>query len=222
MGGCVAGPTVLIAHSPSAPPAIAARAISAILGVLGVSLGMTGISTTAFYRGGDLAHQFRILAHGHAVAAGVGTGQVQLQPVRYRCQDLCHLDKFLDAAAENRGEQKPVGGHPQLGHQFRRLVGSRVGQAYRVDETAGRVLAQHRLAVTSRGLRPILLVVTTPTSGIWSKTYWMMGVAVVTIPEGIVKGPERVLPKSQCSNSRAQGRGGSVGNVARVYWFGPR
>jgi hypothetical protein len=30
----------------------------------------------------------------------------------------------------------------------------------------------------------------------WSKMYWMIGVAVVTIPEGIVKGPDRVLPKN--------------------------
>jgi hypothetical protein len=26
--------------------------------------------------------------------------------------------------------------------------------------------------------------------------YWMMGTAVVTIPDGTVKGPERVLPRN--------------------------
>ena len=42
----------------------------------------------------------------------------------------------------------------------------------------------------------MLLVVITPTSGMWSKTYCMIGTAVVTIPEGMVKGPERVLPRN--------------------------
>jgi hypothetical protein len=43
----------------------------------------------------------------------------------------------------------------------------------------------------------MLLVVSTPTSGIWSNTYWMIGVAVVTMPEGIVKGPDRFLPRNE-------------------------
>ena len=42
------GPTVLIAHRASAPPSTAARAISPILEVFGVNLGITGILTTAF------------------------------------------------------------------------------------------------------------------------------------------------------------------------------
>ena len=41
------GPAVLMAHKPSAPPAIAALAIFAMSGVFGVSLGITGILTTA-------------------------------------------------------------------------------------------------------------------------------------------------------------------------------
>jgi hypothetical protein len=50
----------------------------------------------------------------------------------------------------------------------------------------------------------------------WSKMYWMMGVAVVTIPEGMVKGPERVLPKK----SVFKGAGSGIGWLAaRVYWF---
>ena len=48
----------------------------------------------------------------------------------------------------------------------------------------------------ARGSRPMLLVVSTPTCGMWSNTYWMMGTAVVTIPEGTVNGPDRDLPKN--------------------------
>jgi hypothetical protein len=51
----------------------------------------------------------------------------------------------------------------------------------------------------------MLLVVTTPTSGIWSKIYWMMGVAVETIPEGMVKGPERFLPKKSVFKGAGSG-----------------
>jgi hypothetical protein len=64
----------------------------------------------------------------------------------------------------------------------------------------------------------MLLVVTTPTSGIWSKIYWIIGVAVVTIPEGMVKGPERVLPKKSVFKVAGSGWGCQA---AQVYWFDP-
>jgi hypothetical protein len=41
----------------------------------------------------------------------------------------------------------------------------------------------------------MLLVVITPTCGIFANTYSMIGIAVATIPDGIVKGPVRVLPR---------------------------
>jgi hypothetical protein len=53
----------------------------------------------------------------------------------------------------------------------------------------------------------MLLVVTTPTSGMWSKMYWMIGVAVVTIPDGMVKGPERVLLKKSMFKVAGSGFG---------------
>lgn len=46
----------------------------------------------------------------------------------------------------------------------------------------------------------MLLVVITPTSGVVSKSLWMMGVAVATMPEGIVNGPEIDLPKNSYFN----------------------
>ena len=42
----------------------------------------------------------------------------------------------------------------------------------------------------------MLLVVSTPTWGTESMKYWMIEVAVVTIPEGTVNGPEICLPKN--------------------------
>ena len=70
----------------------------------------------------------------------------------------------------------------------------------------------------SLGSSPMLLVVITPTSGMWSKMYWMIGVAVVTIPEGMVKGPERLLPKKSVFKVGGSGWGCQA---AQVYWFGP-
>ena len=42
----------------------------------------------------------------------------------------------------------------------------------------------------------MLLVVRTPTSGIRSKNRLIIFVEQVTIPDGIVKGPERFFPKN--------------------------
>ena len=46
------------------------------------------------------------------------------------------------------------------------------------------------------GVGPILFVVITPICGVVRNKYWMIGVAVATIPEGMVKGPEITLPKN--------------------------
>ncbi len=42
----------------------------------------------------------------------------------------------------------------------------------------------------------MLLVVITPISGMVSMTRWMMAGAVVTMPEGMVKGPDNCLPRN--------------------------
>jgi hypothetical protein len=46
------------------------------------------------------------------------------------------------------------------------------------------------------GTGPILLVVITPTWGIFLNMLSIIGLAVETIPEGMVKGPDRDLPKN--------------------------
>jgi hypothetical protein len=45
----------------------------------------------------------------------------------------------------------------------------------------------------------------------WSKMYWMIGTAVVTMPEGMVKGPERVLPKKSVFKVAGSSLGGNDG-----------
>ena len=105
-----------------------------------------------FHGGGDLAHQFRVLAHGHAVAAGVGAGEIEFQAVRYRRQNAGHCHELLDAAAKDGGEQESICRHLQLCHQLGGLLRPGVGQAHRVDEAARGVLAQYRLAITQPGL----------------------------------------------------------------------
>ena len=50
------------------------------------------------------------------------------------------------------------------------------------------------------GTGPMLFVVITPTWGASLNSFWMMGVAVATIPEGIVKGPDIVLPRNSYFN----------------------
>jgi hypothetical protein len=50
----------------------------------------------------------------------------------------------------------------------------------------------------------------------------MMGVAVVTMPEGMVKGPERILPKNsvfKVADSRVEWM--TVSEAEQLYWFGP-
>jgi hypothetical protein len=64
-----------------------------------------------FHRGDDLRNHRRILAHGHAVAAGMRAGQVQLETVGYRRQQFGYGNEFLDAAAEDRGQQEAVCRH---------------------------------------------------------------------------------------------------------------
>ena len=122
------------------------------IGCIGGELGNDRDVHHRLHRGSDLAHQFRVLAHGHAVAGGVRAGQVQLQAVRDRRQDLRHLDKLLDTAAEDGREQEAVRGHLQLRHQLGGLLRTGVGQSHGVDEAARRILAQHRLAVTQARL----------------------------------------------------------------------
>ncbi len=47
----------------------------------------------------------------------------------------------------------------------------------------------------------------------------MMGVAVVTIPEGMVKRPESCLPKNSILNVLGSRGWGSGVEVAALYWF---
>jgi len=47
-----------------------------------------------------------------------------------------------------------------------------------------------------RGAGPMLLVVITPTWGIFLNMWSIIGLAVETIPDGMVKGPDRDLPKN--------------------------
>ena len=101
-----------------------------------------------FDSGGDLPHQVRVLAHRHAVATGVRAGQVQLEAVRYRREDLCHRHELLDAAAEDRRQQKAVRGNSQGRQHLPRCLCARIGQPHRIDEAARRVLAVHRFAIS--------------------------------------------------------------------------
>ena len=78
-------------------------------------------------RGNDVADHLGILSHRHAVAFGVGTGKIQFQSVRNGGQLLRDRDKFLNRAAENGDEQKPIVGHSQARKTFKRFVHPRVG-----------------------------------------------------------------------------------------------
>jgi hypothetical protein len=93
------------------------------------------------------AYQFRILAHGHAVARGMGAGQVQLQAIGYGRQQFRHAHEFLDAAAEDRGQQEAILRHLECLEARERRLGAGIGQAHGIDETARRVLRIHRLAI---------------------------------------------------------------------------
>ena len=52
-------------------------------------------------RADNLRHDLRVLPHGHAVATGVGAGQVQLEAIRHRCQYFGHGDELFHAATED-------------------------------------------------------------------------------------------------------------------------
>jgi hypothetical protein len=101
----------------------------------------------AFHRSDDFTYQFRILAHGHAVARGMGAGQVQLQAIGYGRQQFRHAHEFLDAAAEDRCEQEAILRHLECLEARERRLGTGIGQAHGIDETARRVLRIHRLAI---------------------------------------------------------------------------
>ena len=78
----------------------------------------------------------------------MGTGKIQFQPVRNGGQLLRDRDKFLNRAAENRDEQKPIVGHSQAGKTFKRFVHPWIGQADGIHEATRRELTVDRLAIT--------------------------------------------------------------------------
>ena len=117
------------------------------IGGVGRQLGDNRDIDRRFHGGDDGAHHVRVLAHGHAVTPGVGTGQIQFQAVGYRREQPRHGDELGHAAAEDRGQQKAVPGHLKCLQAGPSGLGAGVGQPHRVDEAPGRVLGVNRLAI---------------------------------------------------------------------------
>jgi hypothetical protein len=115
------------------------------------------------HRGHDLRHHRRILAHGHAVAGGMWTGQVQLETVGDRREQFRNGDELVDAAAEDRGQEEAVLRYLQRLEARQGRFGARVGQPHGVHKAARGVLRIDGLAIAgARRSRPMLLVVMTP------------------------------------------------------------
>jgi hypothetical protein len=73
------------------------------------------------------------------------------RPSETGARRLRHLDEFLDAAAEDRGQQEAIIGDLECLEAGQRGLGAGVGQAHGIDETARGVLRVDRLAVAGAG-----------------------------------------------------------------------
>ena len=74
-------------------------------------------------------------------------GQVEFQAVGHRRQDFRDGHEFLETAAENGCQQKPVCGDLERRQRRPRLLRPRIGQSHGIDEAARCVLAVDRLAI---------------------------------------------------------------------------